>query len=248
MDNTRTSSESELVITKKKPTTFLSLPIELRIIVYKLHLPSTTNISLCSHPDTPKADLGTNILYTCRQIYLEASQYAYGNRLFKYRCPSGLCTRNLTLNDSKFLRHLTKSAVDKIERLELAVHIDCLYSYRASVSSYRAARYMTPYVRLANTAKMQSLNHLRIKVVLVNFVCCVPAHAIKHAVDRFDYLGLDNLMVQVYSTMPGRTEIRWEAEIADKGLPNWEREETTQAATESIQKLAKRYQVLQKRA
>ncbi|KAG9691198.1 hypothetical protein KCU95_g6835, partial [Aureobasidium melanogenum] len=243
MDKSRPSSTSELVVTKKAPTTFLSLPVELRMIIYKLHLPATTNIALCSHPHTPKADLGTNILYTCRQVYLEASQYAYGNRLFKYRCPSGICTRNLTLNDSKFLQHLTNSTVDKIQRLELAVHIDCLYSYRASVSSYRAARYITPYVRLANIAKMQSLKYLCIKVVLVNFVCCVPAHAIKHAVDRFDYLGLDNLMVQVYNTIPTRTEVRWEAEIAVKGMPKWELKQTTEAATESIQKLAKRYQV-----
>ncbi|KAH0371007.1 hypothetical protein KCU65_g2175, partial [Aureobasidium melanogenum] len=167
MDNTRQTWDSELVVTKKAPTTFLSLPIELRIMIYKLHLPSTTNITLCSHPQVPKADLGTDILYTCRQVYLEATQYAYGNRLFRYRCPLGLCTRNLTLNDSRFLQHLTNSAVDRIERLELAVHVDCVHSYRASVSSYRAARYAIPYVRLSNIAKMQSLNYLCFKVILI---------------------------------------------------------------------------------
>lgn len=217
-------------------------------MIYKLHLPLTTSITLCSHPNTIKSDLGVNLLLTCRQVYLEAAQYAYSDRLFQSSRSCRLCRRTLTLADSNFLNSLQQSATDKIERLELAVQVNCAASYRRGVSSYRAARASVPDVRLSNTAKMQSLTFLSIKVALIDFVCCIPAHAIKHAVDRFDYLGLEDLIVQVYDAIPERIEVRWEAEVADKEMPGWELEQTTKAATESIRRLAKRYQFLQKGA
>lgn len=217
-------------------------------MIYRLHLPSTISITLCSHPNTTKSDLGVNILLTCRQVYLEAVQYAYSNRLFKSSRSCKLCRRPLTLTDTNFLKSLQQSAIDKIERLELAVHVNCAASYRAGISSYRAARAKTPDVRLCNTAKMQSLNCLSIKVVLVDFVCCIPAHAIKHAADRLAYLGLDDLIVHVHDAIPERIEVRWEAEVVDKGMPEGKLEATTEAATESLRRLAKRYQVSQKGA
>lgn len=179
MDKTRPTSRSKPVASTKRPTTFLSLPIEIRTMIYKTHLPQTTGITLCSCLHRQKSDLGVNLLRTCRQVYLEASQYAYSSRLFKTSSSCTLCCQNLTLIDSRFLNHVHKSALDRIETLECGFHVNCATSHRASVSSYRATRASRVDVRLGITATMRSLKYLCIRVVFTKFVCCSPAHAIK---------------------------------------------------------------------
>lgn len=243
MGNTRSSSKSELVIPAKKPTTFFSLPIEIRTIIYKMHLPQTTSITLCSCLHAKRSDLGVNLLRTCRRIYLEASQYAYSSRLFKTSGSCILCCQNLTLMDSRFLNHLQKTALNRIENLELRFHVNCATSYRASVSSYRATRAPRTDVRLGVTATMQRLNYLCIKVVFTNFVCCSPSHAVK----RVPYLGLEDLFIQVYRSIPARVEVRWKAEISGEGLSGQEARATTEAVTQTLRILAERCRVLEGR-
>lgn len=241
MDNTRPASKSEPVTPVKEPRTFFSLPIERRTIIYEMHLPQTTSITLCSCLHAKRSDLGVNLLRTCRRIYLEASQYAYSSRLFKTSGSCILCCQNLTLIDSRYLKHLQTSALNRIENLELRFHVNCATSYRASVSSYRATRAPRTDVRLGITATMQSLNCLCIKVVFTNFVCCSPSHAIK----RVPYLGLEDLFTQVYRSIPARVKVRWKAEIFGEGLSGQELRATTVAATQTLRILGERYRVLE---
>ncbi|CAD0087073.1 unnamed protein product [Aureobasidium mustum] len=246
MDDTLPASTNELTVSTKKPITFFSLPIEIRIMIYQVHLPSTTSIPLCSHRRMPKPDLGVNLLRTCRQIYLEALQYAYTERLFKTSRSCKHCCQNLTLADSNFLNHLQESAIHRIERLKLAVNVDCLASYRASRSSYRATKAISPAIQLPNIATMQSLKYVCVKVVLFRFVCCVPAHAIKHALNRWCSLGFDLLMIKIFESIPEGVEVRWEAELLGEDMPERELEETTEAATQTLQRMAKHWQFMQK--
>lgn len=248
MDDTQPALTNESVVSTKKPTTFFSLPTEIRTMIYQLHLPPTTSITLCSHSKTTKSDLGVNLLRSCRQIYLEASQYAYAERLFRTNRSCRSCYQHLTLADSNFLTHLQNSAIHRIERLELAVHADCLASYRASRSSYRAVKASThPHVRLSHIREMHSLRYICVKVVLFKFVCCVPAHAIKWSSSRLCDLGFDVLMIKIYDMIPKGIQVEWEAELSGENLPLRELEKTKDAATECVRNLAERYQHLQAR-
>ncbi|THZ84534.1 hypothetical protein D6C84_04103 [Aureobasidium pullulans] len=128
---------------EKELITFMTLPIELRTIIYKIALvtqdktvtlaaPLTTNLSLCQHtstvpihPAVAKPILNVNILRASPQIYIEASQYAFRNRIFRFSKQCTGCLTHLSLNDSLYLKTLNQHTLSRIEKLEIPISVDC---------------------------------------------------------------------------------------------------------------------------
>ncbi|THY68108.1 hypothetical protein D6C95_10453, partial [Aureobasidium pullulans] len=138
-----TETESATTQPEKELITFMTLPIELRTTIYKLALitqdktitlaaPLTTNLSLCQHtspvpvhPAVAKPILNVNILRASPQIYIEASQYAFKNRIFKFSKQCTGCLTHLSLNDSLYLKTLNQHTLSRIEQLEIPISVDC---------------------------------------------------------------------------------------------------------------------------
>ncbi|THW81919.1 hypothetical protein D6D18_08582, partial [Aureobasidium pullulans] len=126
LPTTTTETESATTQPEKELITFMTFPIELRTIIYKLALitqdktvtlaaPLTTNRSLSQHtspvpvhPAVAKPILNVNLLRASPQIYIEASQYAFRNRIFKFSKQCTRCLTHLSLNDSLYLKTLNQ--------------------------------------------------------------------------------------------------------------------------------------------
>lgn len=231
---------------QEEPTTFLSLPIELRTRIYKLSLGTTspailpqpliTSNTWCHHLAPPKPIASVNLLRSSRQIYLEASQYAYSHRTFSTAKPCKLCFTNLSLNDSVALRTLQPSTIHKIQALELRVNVDC-YSLLALRKTL-----LRTQIQLNTTGNMQSLRHLTIKVVFF-----------RHDFSLLQYLifatqcpSFERLFTQVYSLVARPVEVDWQVEINQgKDMEYSNREELERAGTEELRKRAAKFRCLQ---
>lgn len=233
-------------VPQKEPTTFLSLPIELRTRIYKLSLATTspailpqpliTSNTWCRHLAPQKPISNVNLLRSCRQIYLEASQHAYLHRTFGTARPCKLCFTNLSLNDSVALRALQPSTIQKIRALELRVNVDC------STKLALCKKLLKTQIQLNTIGNMQSLRHLTIKVVFF-----------RHNFSRLEYLifatqcpGFEKLFTQIFKTVPGPVEINWEVEINQgKDMKYSKREEMERAGTKELSKRAEKFRCLQ---
>ncbi|KAF4624229.1 hypothetical protein G7Y89_g13945 [Cudoniella acicularis] len=75
---------SPYITTQPPKTTFLSLPPEIRIIIYHLALPSRTIIPITAPPKSKPKTQRTALLRTTKQIYTEASFYFYTRNTFRF--------------------------------------------------------------------------------------------------------------------------------------------------------------------
>ena len=246
-------SEKELI-------TFMTLPIELRTIIYKLALitqdktvtlaaPLTTNLSLCQHtstvpvhPAVAKPILNVNILRASPQIYTEASQYAFKNRIFKFSKQCTGCLTHLSLNDSLYLKTLNQHTLSRIGKLEIPMSVDC--SIGKPARSFRAMKNSKAGmgIVLTTTAAMHSLTSLTVIVHFHNHYCW--------DVDQFnrllDQLDLDELFTQVYRQIDSRVEVVWKAEVEQSiSVQVCEDEDgVDEQATEILRSLAGGFKVL----
>jgi len=247
--SSKSTCESTTSITRvpeKEPTTFLSLPIELRTKIYKLSLATTspailpqpliTSNTWCRHLAPSKPISNVNLLRSCRQIYLEASQHAYSHRTFSTAKPCKLCFSNLSLNDSVALRALQQSTIHKIQVLELRVNVDC------STKLALCKRLLRTQIQLNNTGDMQSLRRLVIKVVFFRH----DFSQLKYMVFAAQCPSFERLFTQVYSLVAGSVEVDWQVEINQgKDMKYDNKDELERAGTEELRKRAEKYQCLQ---
>ena len=245
-NSTDEPASSMVEANQEEPTTFLSLPIELRTRIYKLSLATTspailpqpliTSNTWCRHLAPPKPISNVNLLRSCRQIYLEASQHAYSHRTFSTAKPCKLCFTNLSLNDSVALRALQLSAIHKIQALELRVNVDC------STKLALCKKLLGTQIQLSTISTMQSLRHLTMKVVFF-----------RHDFSRLECLifaaqcpSFEKLFTQVYRTVPGSVEVYWQVEINQgKDMKYSNREGLERAGTEELRKRAEKFRSLQ---
>ncbi|THX80039.1 hypothetical protein D6D05_04698 [Aureobasidium pullulans] len=184
-----TETESATTQPEKELITFMTLPIELRTTIYKLALitqdktitlaaPLTTNLSLCQHtspvpvhPAVAKPILNVNILRASPQIYIEASQYAFKNRIFKFSKQCTGCLTHLSLNDSLYLKTLNQHTLSRIEQFEILISVDC--SIEKPARSFRAVKCSKSGmgIVLTTTAAMPSLTSLTVIVHFHNHYC-----------------------------------------------------------------------------
>lgn len=245
---------------EKELITFMTLPIELRTIIYKIALitqdkivtlaaPLTTNLSLCQHtspvpihPAVAKPILNVNILRASPQIYIEASQYAFKNRIFKFSKQCTGCLTHLSLNDSLYLKTLNQHTLSRIEKLEIPISVDC--SITESPRSFRAVKALKSgmAIVLTTTAAMSSLTSLTVIVHFHNNYCW--------DVDQFkrllDQLDLDELFTQVYRQIDSRVEVIWKAEIEQSISVQLSEDEdgVAEQATEILRGMAGGFKVL----
>ncbi|THX75918.1 hypothetical protein D6D04_07100 [Aureobasidium pullulans] len=245
---------------EKELITFMTLPVELRTIIYKLALitqdktvtlaaPLTTNLSLCQHtapvpihPAVAKPILNVNILRASPQIYIEASQYAFKNRIFKFSKQCTGCLTHLSLNDSLYLKTLNQHTLSRIEQLEISISVDC--SIEKPARSFRAVKALKSGmgIVLTTTAAMPSLTSL---TVIVHFHkhYCWDVDQFKRLLDQLD---LDELFTQVYRQIDSRVEVVWEAEIERSISVQFSEDEdgVAEQATEILRGMAGVFKVL----
>ncbi|THV67442.1 hypothetical protein D6D28_07479 [Aureobasidium pullulans] len=245
---------------EKELITFMTLPVELRTIIYKLALitqdktvtlaiPLTTNLSLCQHtstvsihPAVAKPILNVNLLRASPQIYIEASQYAFKNRIFKFSKQCTRCLTHLSLNDSLYLKTLNQHTLSRIEKLEIPISVDC--SIEKPARSFRAMKNSKSGmgIVLTTTAAMPSLTSLTVIVHFHNHYCW--------DVDQFkrllDQLDLDELFTQVYRQIDSRVEVIWKAEIERSISVQFSEDEdgVAEQATEILRGMAGVFKVL----
>ncbi|THW99291.1 hypothetical protein D6D13_10210 [Aureobasidium pullulans] len=255
-----TKTESATTQPEKELIIFMTLPIELRTIIYKIALitqdktvtlaaPLTTNLSLCQHtstvpihPAVAKPILNVNILRASPQIYIEASQYAFKNRIFKFSKQCTGCLTHLFLNDSLYLKTLNQHTLSRIEQLEIPISVDC--SIEKPARSFRAVKSLKSGmgIVLTTTAAMHSLTSLTVIVHFHNHYCW--------DVDQFkrllDQLDLDELFTQVYRQIDSRVEVIWKAEIEQSISVQLSEDEdgVAEQATEILRGMAGVFKVL----
>lgn len=255
-----TETESATTQPEKELITFMTLPIELRTTIYKLALitqdktitlaaPLTTNLSLCQHtspvpvhPAVAKPILNVNILRASPQIYIEASQYAFKNRIFKFSKQCTGCLTHLSLNDSLYLKTLNQHTLSRIEQFEILISVDC--SIETPARSFRAVKCSKSGmgIVLTTTAAMPSLTSLTVIVHFHNHYCW--------DVDQFkrllDQLDLDELFTQVYRQIDSRVKVVWKAGVEQSiSVTVCEDEDgVDEQATEILRSLAGGFKVL----
>jgi hypothetical protein len=229
---------------QEQPTSFLSLLLELRTMIYQhalattspaiIPLPKTTSTSWCTHTPAPKPAASVNLLRTCRQIYHEAVQHAYTSRSFLVGKSCKLCFQNLYLDDSASLREIPESTIHKIRSLELRLNINC--------TSKLAVRKKLPrtQVQLKVTGQLQSLKFLKVKIMFFRH----DFSLLKYLLFEVQDPSFVKLFTQVYCAVNTEVEVDWEVELDDGGdMSN--KAELEEAGTEELRRLAASYQDLQ---
>ncbi|TIA29022.1 alpha/beta-hydrolase [Aureobasidium pullulans] len=214
-----------------------------------LAAPLTTNRSLSQHtspvpvhPAVAKPILNVNILRASPQIYIEASQYAFKNRVFKFSKQCTGCLTHLSLNDSLYLKTLNQHTLSRIEKLEIPISVDC--SIEKPARSFRATKNSKSGmgIVLTTTAAMSSLTSL---TVIVHFHkhYCWDVDQFKRLLDQLD---LDELFTQVYRQIDSRVEVIWKAEIERSISVQFSEDEdgVAEQATEILRGMAGVFKVL----
>lgn len=137
---TSTIPDDETVSLISSATTFFSLPIELRNIIYSLILIPSHNINICSPPGKylgdregrrwprPRKGFVGQLLLVNRQFYKEASYLFYSKSTFALGCGLYSSTTAPNLHRLKcFLQRVPQEHTDCITKLKVLFVLDWYY-------------------------------------------------------------------------------------------------------------------------
>lgn len=185
--------DTPIVIAPSGVFNFLGLPSELRNRIYQLHLSKSGDVAYrkWSFPflrivydrAMTKPFVGVNLLRVCRQIYLEAIEYAYTDRTWDLGCDHQ-CARRLG--------DMPSGTVEKIQLLKLLARVD-LQDPTLSVRSFT----------MGNISKMRSLRTLNI------WVAANLSETPEDGISYFDSPALVDLVCHILSHIPVQTEVIW---------------------------------------
>ncbi|TIA67686.1 hypothetical protein D6C83_01857, partial [Aureobasidium pullulans] len=120
-------SEEHRIIKANDHFPFLKLPMELRHIIYKLHLSKGGDFNAIPMFCHRRPVIGVNLLATCKQIYVEAVQYVYLGRTWnvgeEWMDPDMPLGSFPLFDDSFYFGDMSDRALARIEKLRISIPV-----------------------------------------------------------------------------------------------------------------------------
>ncbi|THW25258.1 hypothetical protein D6C98_00663 [Aureobasidium pullulans] len=157
-------SEEHRIIKANDHFPFLKLPMELRHIIYKLHLSKGGDFNAIPMFCHRRPVIGVNLLATCKQIYVEAVQYVYLGRTWnvgeEWMDPDMPLGSFPLFDDSFYFGDMSDRALARIEKLRISIPVP--------------SRCLTVAVKALRMHKLEKMEGLRSLDVAFQLCGCAP--------------------------------------------------------------------------